>query len=460
MTTPHLEFIPNGEFNPYSFDMLTSNDARAARTFNYSLRDAVDTVHADAYLDRLIMTLEHYELNGCLHPQGLTAIEAAGAKFKLATGQGYPRQAVERLRQSAVEALRTYESSLQGGSELRKPLTRINRVKQLAPHVSLAQTRASSEPSAQTRTAADVAHEAIAAQSKARKDTPSSAPGIAPALEQSAPSPASAYVAPNPAGSPQSVGSTHTSSDTAGPLPVRARTAASPAQSVASSLGAVPSSLEEIAAARRAQEEYLAAEQYRLARERERIAQQFADQERAFIEQQERLDAERRAEEARRAEEERLRIEAEQKRLAEQARREEAYRREQEERLALQQRELEERERAAAAEAELAKTSEQDRIAYLLHKQEEERAERQRAKRAARESSAASPSDALAGSPQAIVEQLNNALRTREALVAHSPGQYPAVGTIKVSTSSGMAEVVSARLHQDGSIILETKRSK
>jgi len=119
--------------------MLTSTDAANSRFFAYAIRDAVDVAQVDAFMDRLIGTLYNYEQTGRLHPQGFTADELLNFRFHTTFGQGYSRSEVDHLRYLAVAELRAYEQSLAGGSLLNKPLTRINRVKRLAPNVSLAQ---------------------------------------------------------------------------------------------------------------------------------------------------------------------------------------------------------------------------------------------------------------------------------------------------------------------------------
>ncbi|WP_435299164.1 hypothetical protein [Timonella sp. A28] len=144
--------------------MLTSTQATTARPLNYSLRDAVNPTTVDSFMNLLIATLRHYETTGRLHPDGLTADQVANFSFTPARGQGYARVTVEKIRNEAILALRTYEGSLAGGSVLHSPLTRINRVKQLAPHVSLDQARdttAVSSPAAARTTTYTASHAVV-----------------------------------------------------------------------------------------------------------------------------------------------------------------------------------------------------------------------------------------------------------------------------------------------------------
>jgi hypothetical protein len=117
--------------------MLTSTDAAAARQFSVSLRDAVDIAQVDLFMDRLVATLSHYERQGKLLQGGITAEELTSLEFESSSGQGYSRSSVEHIRQSAIESLRFYEVSISGGSAFKRPHTKVNRVKQVAPHVSL-----------------------------------------------------------------------------------------------------------------------------------------------------------------------------------------------------------------------------------------------------------------------------------------------------------------------------------
>ncbi len=117
--------------------MLTSTDAISARQFNISLRDAVDVAQVDLFMDRLVATLSHYERQGKFLQGGVTAEELTSLEFESSSGQGYGRSAVEHIRQKAIESLRFYEVSISGNSSLKRPHTKVSRVNQVAPHVSL-----------------------------------------------------------------------------------------------------------------------------------------------------------------------------------------------------------------------------------------------------------------------------------------------------------------------------------
>lgn len=121
--------------------MLTSTDAIAARQFEVSLRDALDVAQVESFMDRLISTLLHYERSGQFQTNGITSTELASMQFRYASGQGYNRNAVERIRLSATEALSFYEKSLSHNATASRTQTRISRVKQQAPHASLAQAQ-------------------------------------------------------------------------------------------------------------------------------------------------------------------------------------------------------------------------------------------------------------------------------------------------------------------------------
>ena len=122
--------------------MLTSTDVATARYFSFAMRDAVSVEHVDALVDRLIETLRTYEQTGQFLTDGLSANQVAHLSLPSANGLGYSRTAVEHLLITAQHTLRAHEDTLTAGSVLPAPLTRINRVKKLAPHVSLAQARA------------------------------------------------------------------------------------------------------------------------------------------------------------------------------------------------------------------------------------------------------------------------------------------------------------------------------
>lgn len=80
--------------------MLTSQEASHARFFNLSLRHAIDIEQVDAFMNRLIGTLRHYEHTGRLHPDGYTADEVLNITFRPARGhQGYAMSAVDAVRQ-------------------------------------------------------------------------------------------------------------------------------------------------------------------------------------------------------------------------------------------------------------------------------------------------------------------------------------------------------------------------
>lgn len=119
--------------------MLTSTEAASSRKFEISLRDAVDSKQVDAFMDSVVQTLMHYERHGRLHPQGISAEEVSGTRFRPANGQGYNVNGVERLRLAALEAIRFYEASISGGGSLQKAETRVGRISQQAPHATLAQ---------------------------------------------------------------------------------------------------------------------------------------------------------------------------------------------------------------------------------------------------------------------------------------------------------------------------------
>ncbi|WP_029067765.1 hypothetical protein [Jonesia quinghaiensis] len=132
--------------------MLTSQEATNARFFDLSLRSATSIEQVDAFMNRLIGTLQHYEQTGRLHADGYTADEVLNITFrKPSSGQGYVRTAVEMLRASAEATLRYYENSMgaPGGPAMRFPQSRINRVEQLAAHTPYAahsQARGSEAP--------------------------------------------------------------------------------------------------------------------------------------------------------------------------------------------------------------------------------------------------------------------------------------------------------------------------
>lgn len=132
--------------------MLTSQEATNARFFDLSLRSATSIEQVDAFMNRLIGTLQHYEQTGRLHADGYTADEVLNITFrKPSSGQGYVRTAVETLRASAEATLRYYENSMgaPGGPAMRFPQSRINRVEQLAAHAPYAahtQARGSEAP--------------------------------------------------------------------------------------------------------------------------------------------------------------------------------------------------------------------------------------------------------------------------------------------------------------------------
>lgn len=120
--------------------MLTSTEAASARKFEVSLRDAVDSKQVDSFMDRVVQTLMHYERNGRLHPQGISADEVAGTIFHPSTGRGYNSNPVERLRLSALEAIRFYEGAISSGAAQSRTDSRIGRVNPLAPQATLAQS--------------------------------------------------------------------------------------------------------------------------------------------------------------------------------------------------------------------------------------------------------------------------------------------------------------------------------
>lgn len=130
--------------------MLTSQEASHARFFNLSLRHAIDIEQVDAFMNRLIGTLRHYEHTGRLHPDGYTADEVLNITFRPARGhQGYAMSAVDAVRQEAEATLRYYEGNMASPAPEQRPaLTRINRVKQLTPHTSLNQPHATQGASA------------------------------------------------------------------------------------------------------------------------------------------------------------------------------------------------------------------------------------------------------------------------------------------------------------------------
>lgn len=135
--------------------MLTSQEASHARFFNLSLRHAIDIEQVDAFMNRLIGTLRHYEHTGRLHPDGYTADEVLNITFRPARGhQGYAMSAVDAVRQEAEATLRYYEGNMASPAPEQRPaLTRINRVKQLTPHTSLNQPHATQGASARPTSA-------------------------------------------------------------------------------------------------------------------------------------------------------------------------------------------------------------------------------------------------------------------------------------------------------------------